>query len=79
MYRIGVAKKRGHLSEETRKKISDAHQKRIADKKTFEARKGEKPKDIRAELADYLGLNPVRKGSEASQEAPDGTKEENTR
>lgn len=68
MFRIGVAKKRGHLSEETRKKISDTHQKRIADKKRFEARKGEKPKDLREELADYLGLNP-RKGSEASQEA----------
>ena len=70
----GLGKKRGHRSEETKQKIRDAHRKNKEDKERFETRKGEKPKDIRAELADYLGLN-LKKGSEASQEAPDGTKE----
>lgn len=74
----GKSKKRGHRSEETKQKIRDAHRKRREAKEKLEAKKCEKPRDIRADLADYLGLNP-KKGSEASQEAPGSTKGENTK
>ena len=74
MYRIGT-KGRRH-TEETKQNMRDAYRRRVEAKNKKERMK---PKDLRQELADYLGLNPVKKVSEAPQEAPDATKEENTK
>ena len=72
------SKKRGHLSEEAKRKISEGNKRNWAAKKAQEKRAERQPvRDIRAVLADYLGLNP-KKVSEASQDAPDSTEEEDT-
>ena len=76
MFRIGT-KGRQH-SEETKQKMRDAYQKRVEAEKALKTRSAKPTQDIRADLADYLGLNP-KKVSEAPQEAPDATKGENTK
>ena len=65
-----MGKKRGRMSEETRQKLKDSWAVR---KKREKEKQERSTRDVREELANYLGLSVV-KPSEACEDAPEEEK-----